>query len=203
MRTIKETLKAYGTLLEGHFLLTSGKHSNQYVEKAEISKHPFVTKDLCWEIAQEVVNQFKMFAKNRIEVVVGLAPIGAVLANRVAEHLEEIYQEKVISIFVEKNKQEKLVFKRSYHKDIPGKKILIVDDVLTTGGSVAQVKKEVEKLEGEVMAVAVICKRGEVRSADLQKTPILALCEITMKDWEPSDCPLCKEGLPLVDPKSR
>lgn len=203
MQTIEEILKECGAVLDGHFLLTSGRHSKQYFEKAEICADPVVTADFCWEMSQDIVSRLEASGENEIEVVVGLAPIGVVLSNRVAEYLQEIYQEKIISVFTEKDEQGRMIFKRGYAKKITGKKVLIVDDVLTTGGSVGQVKNEVEKLGGKVAAIAIICQRGKVRSEDLKGTPILSLFELQMEDWAPEECPLCKAKIPLRDPKSR
>lgn len=203
METAEEILKKCGALLEGHFRLTSGRHSYRYLEKAEICADPTIVDDFCWEMAHEIVRQFKVSGKNRIEAVVGLAPIGAVLSNRVAEHLGEIYQAKVASVFTEKNEAGKMIFKRGYDRKIRGKRILIVDDVLTTGGSAGEVRMEIERQGGLVLAVAIICKRGEVRSEDLEGVPILYITELTMEDWLPEDCPLCTENISLIDPKAR
>lgn len=201
--TVEKALKECGALLEGHFLLTSGRHSGQYLEKAEICADPIITDDFCWQIAQGVVGQFKAVYENRIEVVVGLAPIGANLSSRVAEHLWEIYQEKVTSVFTEKNEEGKMVFRRGYARKIRGKRVLIVDDTLTTGGSLGEVKMETEKQGGLVSGLAIICKRGEVRSKDLEGVPILCIAELTMEDCLPEDCLQCAENIPLVDPKAR
>lgn len=206
MRAIEETLQECGAILRGHFLLSSKipvRHSDQYIEKAEICANPVVIANLCWKMANEVSSQFNTFGGNRIQIVVGLAPIGAVLASRVAEYLGDIYQEDVISVFTEKNKEGGMVFMRGYAQKITDKKALIVDDALTTGTSVGLVKKEIYQLGGEVIGVAVICQRGEVRSRDLTGTPILSLVELKMKDWPPGECPLCREGIPLTNPKSR
>lgn len=203
MEITEITLRKCGALLKGHFLLTSGRHSEDYFEKAEICADAVVVDDLCFQMANEVVSQFKTFDENRIEVVVGLAPIGAVLANRMAFHLGEIYQEKVTPVFTEKDDRNKMVFRRGYDKKIVGKRVLLVDDVLTTGGSVGQVKKEIERLGGEVIGVAVICQRGEVRSDGLEGTPILSLVKLELKDCSPEECSSCREQVPLIDPKSR
>lgn len=201
METIKEMLKSCGAFLEGHFRLTSERHSREYLEKAEIFKHPALVDDLAWEIANEVINQFKPFSKNRIEVVVGLASFGVDLANRVAGHLGEFYGEEVIAIFTEKNEEGKMIFKRGYDKEIPSRRVLIVDDVLTTGGSVGQVLREVKKLGGRIGGVGVICKRGEVRDKEVEGVPLLALLELKMEDWSAEDCPLCRQGIPITNLK--
>lgn len=199
---VEKILRNCGAILDGHFLFTSGRHGNRYLEKAEICANPSATVGICWMIAHSAFRQ-QAFGGGMIDVVVGLAPIGAVLSNRVAEYLKELYQQSVISIFAEKDEQNKMVFKRGYASKVVGKNVLIVDDILTTGGSIGQVKREIERLGGKVVGAVVICQRGEVRSEDLAGTPLIALAKFEMKDWAPEECPLCKEGVPPINPKSR
>lgn len=139
MEKIEEILERCGVFLKGHFVLVSWRRAKEYFEKANLFKYPSVTRDICWEMAGKIKSHFN---ENKIEVVIGLAPIGVVLANRVAEYL---YQEKVISLFVEKEEKRKYIFERGYNKEISGKKIFIVDDVLTTGRSVGEVMSKIKK----------------------------------------------------------
>jgi len=187
--------------LEGHFILTSGRHANLYFEKAEIAADPTVTDYFCWQLAHKARSQLKI----PIEVVVGLGRFGPLWANRLAFHLSEFYQESVLAVSTEKDEEsKKMVLKRGDAGKVPGKDVLIVDDILTTGRSVGEAKSLVEKCGGKAIAVVVFCKRGEVRFEAFGDTPVLALWEIEIPDYEPGKgCPYCVKGVLLVDPKSR
>lgn len=179
---VEEIFEECGAILNGHFVLASGRHSGKYLEKALIYVDPERVSDLCYEMAAEASR-----IKN-IEAVVGPAMGGISLSQWIAYYLSDLYQRKVLSLFTEKNKAKKQVLKRGYQKLVAGKQVLVVDDILTTGGSVKQVIKEVVKAGGEVAAVCVTCNRGGVTSEKLGY-PLFWLWKADIESWTPEECP--------------
>ena len=199
MENIKDMLAESGVFLRGHFVLSSMRHSDEYLQKTKIYKNPAILDDLCWEIAQEVALPFSAAKGRGIEVVVGPAMGGIILSNRVAYHLTQLYQEDVISLFTEKDEKGKQVLKRGYLTDIPGKRALIVDDVITTGHSVREIMAEIIDNGGIPAVVAAVCNRGNVQPADFNDLTLISLLDMEMNDWKEGECPLCKKKVP-IDP---
>ena len=92
---------------------------------------------------------------------------------------------------------DNFVIKRGYDKLIAGKNILVVEDVLTTGGSVRKVIEAVRALGGNVIGLGVLCNRGGVTAQDVANALIFALVNVKMDAWSPVDCPLCAQGVPI------
>jgi orotate phosphoribosyltransferase len=176
-----------GALLKGHFLLASGLHSPVYWEKARVLQYPVYTEKLCRMIADR-------YRKAGVQVVAGPTTPGIILAYETARQLG------VRSIFAEKDEAGAgRVFRRGFHID-PGEKVLIVDDILTTGGSIREVITAVKKLEGNVIGVGVLVLRS-APEPDFG-VPFYS-CHRTEEIAYPADkCPLCAQGIPLVRPGS-
>lgn len=176
-----------GALLDGHFLLTSGKHSNQYMQCAQVLKHPEYTEELAKHIAEN-------FAQDNIELVIGPAMGGIVVAYEVARQL------KVPGIFTERQ-DSKMVLRRNFEIK-PATRVLVVEDVVTTGGSVREVIDLVKELGGLVAGVGLLVDRSN-GTVDFGVKQLAALT-MNVESWEPEQCPLCKEGkTPAVKPGSR
>ncbi|HNX29133.1 MAG TPA: orotate phosphoribosyltransferase [Syntrophomonadaceae bacterium] len=176
-----------GALMEGHFKLTSGRHSNQYMQCAQLLQYP----DLTEKVAENIVQNFK---DDNIDIVIGPAMGGIIVAYEVARQMGKP------GIFTERENGE-MKLRRGFKID-PGKRVLVVEDVITTGGSVREVIEVVEKSGGVVAGVAVLVDRsaGKV-TFGVKQTAVLTL-DIT--SWEPEDCPLCKEGnTEAIKPGSR
>lgn len=173
-------------LLQGHFLLTSGKHSPNYFQCAKVLQYPKHLTSLCEELSEQ-------FKTQNIETVISPAIGGVVVGTEVGRQLN------VKTIFAErKNGQMQLRRGFSLKK---GERVLVVEDVITTGGSVKEVI-EIVKAEGaEVCGVASIVDRsnGAVKLSENQCC--LLPMEVTM--YEPESCPLCRQNIPLVKPGSR
>lgn len=128
---------------------------------------------------------------------------GIILAHEVAKNLSEFYQHKVLSVFTEKDINDKQVLKRPvFRKIVAGSLVLVVDDILSTGCSVLELIREIQNTGGHVMGISVICNRGGVQSSDIMDYPLYALWNTDFKSYEPKDCSPCKENIPLEDPKS-
>ncbi len=177
--------KAAGAILEGHFLLTSGLHSPVYWEKFRVLQHPHYTERLCGFIADH-------YRRSEVQVVAGPTTGGIIIAFEVARQLG------VRSIFAEKE-GGKRVFRRGFTLE-SGERVLVVDDVLTTGSSISEVMEAVARLGGIVIGVAVLVNRAE---QDKQfGVPLFNCLRTVTPTYTPSDCPLCAAGIPLTRPGS-
>jgi orotate phosphoribosyltransferase len=173
--------KKAGALLEGHFLLTSGLHSPVYWEKFRVLQYPESTAQLCSLIARHYKDQ-------KIQVVAGPTTGGVILAFEVAKQLG------VRSAFAEKEGTSR-VFRRGFTIK-PGERVLIVDDILTTGGSVIEVIKAVNKVSGNIVGIGVMVDRSD-QEIDLG-APLYSCLKSAATTYKPDECPLCAEGVPLV-----
>lgn len=183
----EETFEKAGALLKGHFLLASGRHSPAYWEKFRVLQHPEYTEKLCRLIADR-------FRKEGIQVVAGPTTGGIILAFEVARQL------RARSIFAETEDSGKRTFRRGFHID-PGERVLIVDDVLTSGKSVREVIKAVDKTGGKLIGIGVLVDRAE-ENMDFG-VPLFSCLRSPAVTYPPEACPLCTEGVPLVKPGSR
>ncbi len=183
---VLEILKEAGVLLEGHFLLTSGRHSNRYLQCAKIFQNTRYSEELCADLAEQ-------FKDKGVELVIGPA-IGAIqMSYEVSRHLG------VRNIFAERENGV-MTLRRSF-EIAPGQKVLVVEDVVTTGGSVREVIDLVRECGGEVVGVGVVVDRtgGKIDFG----VPLSSVISLDVTSYEADECPLCKEGLPLVKPGSR
>jgi len=177
-------------LKNGHFVYTSGKHGSEYVNKDRVYRNPLAVDELCMGIAAH----FRDFG---VEVVIGPAVGGVKLSHIVAYHLTRMTGRIVISIFADKEGEE-LVVRRGYDQDIPGKRILIADDVFTTGGSVLKLVKLVRAMDGYVEGVGGLCNRGGVTSDAIGGVPeFYTLTSVEMVTYDEKDCPGCEAGIPI------
>ena len=182
----EEVLARLGALRIGHFRLTSGLHSDRYMQCAALFEHPEASAELCGALVE-------LFREDRIDVVVGPALGGVILAYEVARSLG------VRNIFAERE-NGKMTFRRGFHVR-PGERALVVEDVVTTGGSVKEVIELLREAGAEVAGVGAVVDRSG-GAADFG-VPFRALMTMEARKWEASECPLCREGIPLVKPGSR
>lgn len=183
---ILEILKKTNALLEGHFILTSGLHSPQYIEKFRVLEQPEYTEMLCKDIAEK-------FHNDGVTVVAGPMTGGIILAYEVGKQLG------VRAIFTERV-DGKMQFRRGFalsSKD----RVLIVEDVITTGGSVQEVIEEVRKSKAVIAGLGYLVDRSNGKATfDIPAKPLITIDAIT---YTPEECPLCKAGIPAVKPGSR
>lgn len=183
---ILEIFKKTGALLHGHFLLTSGRHSNMYFQCAKVLQYPEYTEKVCKIIA----DYYKPF---EIDTVISPAMGGIIVGQEVARQLNKR------SIFAERE-DKKLTLRRGFTID-KGEKVLVCEDVVTTGGSVFEVIDIVKQQGGEVVGVGYIVDRssGKVQFG----YPQVSTMKMDVISYAPEECPLCLEKLPLVKPGSR
>ena len=174
-----EILKEAGVLLEGHFLLTSGRHSGRYLQCARIFRNTRYSEELCAALAAH-------FKDARVDIVIGPA-LGAVqMAYEVSRALgcENFFAER---------EDGSMTLRRGFAIE-PGQRILVVEDVVTTGGSVREVLEIVRQAGGEIVGVGSIVDRTGGR-IDFG-VPFHSVISMEVESYEPSECPLCKAGAP-------
>jgi orotate phosphoribosyltransferase len=182
--------KESGALLEGHFQLTSGLHSNQYFQCAKVLQHPKFCKALCGDIAER-------FRQRKIDVVVAPALGGIVVGQEVGRQLN------ARTLFAER-KDGVMQLRRGFevHRE---ERVLVCEDVVTTGGSVIEVITIVKESGGTVAGIGYIVDRsgGKVKfemAQDGVQFPVLTMDVVT---YGPDRCPLCAQGIPVTKPGSR
>src|SRR6266700_2188917 len=152
-----------------HFVYTSGRHSSVYINKDAVYVHTNKIAQLCQVMAQP-------YHADEIDVVVGPVLGGIVLSQWVAHHLNTRRTEReTLAIYAEKGSDsadKQFFFNRGYDTYIPGKNILVVEDVLTTGGSARQVIELVRRHGGNVIGLSALCNRGGVQPQDVGDVPI-------------------------------
>ena len=183
---ILSIFKSTNALLNGHFLLTSGRHSDVYFQCAKVLQFPEYTEQLCTIIADE-------FCDKEIDTVISPAIGGLVVGQEVARQLNKKF------IFAERE-NNKLTLRRGFELNI-GERVLICEDVVTTGGSVFEVIDIIKSNNAKVTGIGVIVDRsnGKVNFGYSQMSTI----KLDVKSYLPNECPLCKEGLEIVKPGSR
>ena len=171
-------------MLEGHFLLTSGRHSPVYWEKFKVLQFPDYTAQLCGMIADH-------FRKQKIQLVAGPTTGGIILAFEVGRQLG------VRGIFAEKAGEKERAFRRGFGVK-GGERVLIVDDILTTGSSIREVMAAVKRLQGIVVGIGVLVDRSE-QKIDFG-VPLFSCLRSETITYSPQDCPLCAAKIPLTRP---
>ena len=182
----EKILRDTGAILDGHFLLTSGLHSPTYVEKFKVIQYPQYTTQLCSMIARH-------FAGDNVQVVAGPTVGGIILAFEVARQLG------VRALYAERD-GERRVFRRSLTL-APGERVLVVDDILTTGGSVREVIDEVVRRRGEVIGAGILVDRTKDKIE--LGVPLFSCLKVSIPAYRQEECPQCQAGIPLVKPGSK
>ncbi|MGE3797977.1 MAG: orotate phosphoribosyltransferase [Thermomicrobiales bacterium] len=186
---LEQQLTDAGALKVGHFLLASGLHSDRYIEKFDLLRNPVATSHLIARLADR-------FRDEAIDVVVGPTTGGILLAFELARQLgvQAAYAERVAD-----GAQER-TFKRGTSFQ-SGDRVLVIDDILTTGGSIRETLAALGAQPVETVAVAVLVDRsgGRVQFGDV---PLIPLLSLNVAAWEPSECPQCAAGVPLTKPGS-
>jgi orotate phosphoribosyltransferase len=191
-REIKDLLARRGAVVTNdHFVYTSGKHGPAYINKDAVYPHTHDTAALCRTLASS-------FVRDCVEVVVAPAVGAVILSQWVAYFLTTLTSIEVLGIYADKGEDDTFVIKRGYDKLIPDKRVLVVEDLFTTGGSVLKVVDAVRALGGIVVGVAGLANRGGVTAHDVGDVPrLVTLLDVRMEMYEPHECPLCKSGIPV------
>ena len=179
-------LKEKEAVLEGHFLLTSGRHSDRYVQCAKLFQYADVSEVICKSLAES-------FQGENIELVVGPAVGGIIMAYEMGRQLG------VKNIFAERENGN-MTLRRGFTVE-PGTRVLVCEDVVTTGGSVKEVIALLQAAGAEVVGVGSVVDRSNGK-VDFG-VPFHAVLSMEVVSYPPEECPLCKTGQPAVKPGSR
>ena len=185
-REILGIFHEHGALLEGHFILSSGLHSDRYIQCALVLQHPQVAERLGRELAAKLGN-------TGASVVVAPALGGILVAHEVARALN------ARALFTERQ-EGRMTFRRGFSL-ARNEPTLVVEDVLTTGESTRETMAAVEEAGGKVVgAGSLVDRSGGAVNLGLART---ALVTLTVRNYDPSQCPLCRDGIPARKPGSR
>ena len=179
---VRALLVKTGAIMDGHFLLTSGLHSPHYVEKFNVLQHPAYTAQLCAAMAEK-------FKDAEIETVVGPVTGGILLAHETGKSLgtRAIFTERV---------DGKMTFRRGFSLRA-GERVLIVEDIVTTGGSIKEVIEVVKAAGAVPVAVSMLVDRSGGK-ANFGDVPSTALLTMDVETYSPDTCPLCAKGVPMT-----
>ena len=180
-----------GAYLKGHFRLTSGLHSPEYLQCALVLQHPLHAEVLGGQLAKSLR---LLFDEAPVEIVVSPAVGGLIIGHEVARALGARH------IFTERNVDRSMTLRRGFRVE-PRERAVVVEDVITTGGSTLEVVELLRTAGVEVLAAgSIIDRSGGAASVGV---PRVALQTLQATTWSPEDCPLCREGIPVVKPGSR
>lgn len=185
-KMVIDTLKEVGALLEGHFLLSSGKHSNRYCQCAKLLQYP----DKAEKVLKVVADKLKNID---FDMIVGPAMGGVVVSYELAR------QTGKPGIFAER--QDGVMTIRRGFEIEKGQKVIISEDVITTGKSFLEVAEIIKSLGGEVVGIScIVDRRAEGVTIEY---PLYSAVKLDIKSYEKESCPMCKEGTPYIKPGSR
>jgi len=189
--SVLDLFRAAGAYLEGHFRLTSGLHSPNYLQCALVLRHPATAEELGRRLAAEL----RQIVDDQISLVVSPALGGLIIGHEAARALGTPF------LFTERDPESrKMVLRRGFSVQ-PGETAVVVEDVITTGGSTRDVVDCLQAAGARVLAAGSIIDRSG-GSADVG-VPRVALATLQVQAYRPEDCPLCRQGLPVVKPGSR
>lgn len=184
-------LQKVGAFRTGHFVGVSGRHLDAYINKDALYPYTHETSQLCLAMAER-------FKEKQVEAVVGPAIGAAILSMWTAYHLSDLTGREVYGTYADKDGQGGFIIKRGFDQVIKGKRVLVVEDLVTTGGSL---KKAVEAARGvgaDVIGAIVLGNRGEVTAEMVGNPPLFdQLLNVHLESWEEAECELCKKGIPV------
>jgi len=192
-REVLEIFQKSGALLSGHFRLSSGLHSGKYLQCALVLQYPDLAEKLCNQLASRLE-----LRGSKIDAVISPAIGGIIVGQEVAKVLG------CRAIFYERE-EGKMKLRRGFEirKE---ERVVVVEDVITTGGSVKEIVEIVQGMGGKVEGIGVIVDRSKPSLSDELATlnlPLNSLLRIDIETYSPEECPICKKGIPLQKPGSR
>jgi orotate phosphoribosyltransferase len=182
----REILAEARAIITGsHIVYTSGKHGSAYVNKDAVYPNTARVAELCRHLADAA-------RPHRPEVVCGPAMGGIILAQWTGHHLG------LPAVFAEKASDGGgMALRRGYDRLVAGKRVLVVEDILNTGGSIKEAIAAVRNAGGDVVATAALVNRGAVTAADVGAPALVALLDVALDAWDAEACPLCRDGVPI------
>jgi orotate phosphoribosyltransferase len=194
MKEALEFLRESGAMLEGHFLLSSGRHSDKYFQCARLFQYPGRAAAVLAPLAEQI-RAAMVSGSLAVDAVVGPAIGGIVAAYELGRQLG------LPAFFTDRDDTGAMSLRRGFEVRA-GERILICEDVITTGKSSGESAKVLEALGANITAIACVVDRRAPGAEDLA-WPLYAACKAGAANWDPADCELCKKGVPAVKPGSR
>ena len=184
-----------GVIRKGHFRLTSERHSNTYIDKRTLLMRPQVALCLCNALSER-------FLEDDIQVVIGPETGGIVPSFLIAHCLGLTTNEEILTVSASKiegvrSAKSNFKIRHADRERLVDKRVLVVEDILTTGGSARQVVGLVGEVGGQVVGVGALCSRGEVTAERLGVPKLETLLQLNLKTYDVSTCPQCRQGVPL------
>jgi orotate phosphoribosyltransferase len=189
MNNIKYIFKGHPIILDGHFKLRSGLHSNTYINKDAIYCNYLVYKTILMKLRILIRDEFPIEAFN---IITGPAIAGAILASTLSLNFKKTF------IYPEKDSNGNMKFNRGYDKIITDKKVLIIEDIITTGKSVNSVITAIQDCGGTAIGIMSIWNRSNVKFTISN----FSLITDEIPIWDSKICPLCQKYINLTDPKT-
>lgn len=193
MDNVLNLLRGSGAMLEGHFLLSSGRHSNRYFQCARLLQYPERAAAALAGVAEQI-RQALARGELALDAVAGPAMGGIIAAYELGRQLG------LPAFFTERDENGAMSLRRGFEAR-SGQNILIVEDVVTTGKSFGECAAALEKTGAKVAALACLVDR---RQAGVEiPWPFFPACKVDAANWDAADCELCKQGIPVIKPGSR
>ncbi len=189
--SILELFRSRGAYLQGHFRLTSGLHSSEYLQSALVLQHPKAAE----ELGRRLAGELRRVAPEPVQLVVSPALGGLIIGHEVARQLD------VRFLFTERDAATRQMSLRRGFQVTPGETAVVVEDVITTGGSTREVIEVLQAQGARVLAAGSLIDRSG--GAAQIGVPRVALATLAVSTHDPGNCPLCAQGMPVVKPGSR
>lgn len=191
MPDVLDLLRSVDALITNdHLVYTSGKHGEVYINKDALYPHTDKVSAVGKLFAEEYKDQ-------NIDVVVAPALGGIILSTWTAHHLSAMTGRDVLGIYTEKDEQKNQIFTRGYDKLVTGKRVLVIEDITNTGGSLKKVIDTVNDVGGEIVGAAVMVNRNPEVTSETMGAPFTALATLEAEAFDEADCPFCKEERPV------
>jgi orotate phosphoribosyltransferase len=194
MEKITELLRESGAMLEGHFLLSSGRHSDRYFQCAKLLQYPDKARAALEQAALKIGEDIKN-GKIKVDIVAGPAMGGIIAAWEIGRQLS------LPAIFTERDESGVMSLRRGF-EIAPEQNVLIVEDVVTTGKSFMECAATLEKAGAVITGLACLVDRRDDGALQIP-WPFYPAVKLTAGNWDASECELCKKGIPAVKPGSR
>ena len=189
--SVLELFRLRGAYLEGHFRLTSGLHSSQYLQSALVLQYP----EAAEELGRQLASELRRLTRSPADLVVSPALGGLIIGHEVARALRARF------LFTERDGPTRQMALRRGFQVERGQNAVVVEDVITTGGSTREVREVVERAGARVLAAGSLIDRSGGQ-ADVG-VPRVALATLAVSTHDPDQCPLCAQGIPVLKPGSR
>jgi orotate phosphoribosyltransferase len=183
---VMEVLERHGAVMNGHFRLASGRHSDVYVQKFRVLEHPRLAQRFGESIAQLFDSSFE---------VVACPAVGAIVLGFAVALAGDV------RLVIAERAEGNMTFRRGFRLH-PHEKVLVVEDVVTTGGSAAEVIELARKAGAEPVGLGALIDRPDPARLPSLGAPLRALVTVDVSSWDPGECPLCKADQPIQEPGS-